>query len=318
VPNAPSARAWQLLRAALDLPRSEREGFAQQACGQDQALYAEVHTLLRQDIDEDSLLDARLDPARILEPTGDPAIGSIIGSYRPLAELGRGGMGTIYRAERIGGVARHHVALKLIKRGMDSEEIVRRFVREREILAQLKHPHIAQLIDGGISEGGRVWFAMELVDGAPITIWCDTQRLTLSQRIERFLAVCSAVQYAHRNLIVHRDLKPGNILVSAEGEVKLLDFGIAKLLDDGQRNAEATRSQVKFLTPQFAAPEQFRGGAITTATDVYQLGLILYELLSGQRAMRPAADADLLDTSDLDIEAAFDVADGLIKRKIGQ
>ena len=285
----PSTRAWELLRGALALPPSEREAFVTSACGDDAELCEEVTDLLRQDSDADSLLDARLDPERILGQSDIAAVGSEIGGYRLLAELGRGGMGAVYRAERVGGVARHHVALKLIKRGMDSDEIVQRFLREREILAQLKHPNIARLIDGGISERGQVWFAMELIEGAPITQWCDAQRLGIRQRTERFLVVCSAVQYAHRNLIVHRDLKPGNILVSNEGEVKLLDFGIAKLLDERQHADAQTRSQLKLLTPEFAAPEQHRGEAITTATDVYQLGLVLYELLSGRRAIRFAA-----------------------------
>ena len=285
----PSARAWEVLRGALALPPAQRAAFVSAACDDDAALHAEVTDLLHEDSRADSLLDARLDPERILGSTDAALIGSEIGGYRLLAELGRGGMGAVYRAERIGGVARHHVALKLIKRGMDSEEIVRRFVREREILAQLKHPNIARLIDGGISERGQVWFAMELVEGAPITQWCDAQRLDVRQRIERFLFVCAAVQYAHRNLIVHRDLKPNNILVSNEREVKLLDFGIAKLLDERLHTDAQTRSHLRLLTPEFAAPEQRRGDAITTATDVYQLGLVLYELLSGRRAIRRAA-----------------------------
>jgi serine/threonine-protein kinase len=293
--NPPSARAWELLRAAMELPAVERDAFAQQACAGDAALFAELRSLLAQDSDPDSLLDGRLDPSRYLGATprsisNAALIGDEIGPYRLLAELGAGGMGAVYRAERIGGVAKHHVALKLIKRGMDSDEIVQRFLREREILAQLKHPHIARLIDGGVSDAGQVWFAMELIDGEPITAWCDARRMTIAQRIELFSHVCAAVQYAHRNLIVHRDLKPGNILVSAEGEVKLLDFGIAKLLATGRsegelRANEHTRSQVRLLTPEFAAPEQFRGEPVTTATDVYQLGLVLYQLLSGHRAL---------------------------------
>ena len=285
----PSARAWELLRGALALPPAQRAAFVETECGSNSALHAEVMDLLREDSRADSVLDVRLDPERILADSDVAMIGSEIGGYRLLAELGRGGMGAVYRAERIGGVAHHHVALKLIKRGMDSDEIVQRFLRERQILAQLKHPNIARLIDGGVSERGQIWFAMELVEGAPITHWCDAQRLDIRQRIERFLAVCAAVQYAHRNLIVHRDLKPNNILVSNEGEVKLLDFGIAKLLDERQPAGAQTRSQLKLLTPEFAAPEQHRGEAITTATDVYQLGLVLYEVLSGRRAIRFAA-----------------------------
>jgi len=285
-PPAPDARAWQLLRAALELPAAERAAFAAQACAGDAALRAELDALLARDGDADSLLDAPLDPQRWLGvPAHDAGIGSVVGPYRIVAELGSGGMGSVYRAERIGGVARHHVALKVIKRGMDSGEIQARFVRERDILAQLKHPHIARLIDGGVSDTGQAWFAMELIDGEPIGAWCDARRLPLAARIALFLDVCAAVQYAHRNLVVHRDLKPGNVLVSGEGEVKLLDFGIAKLLTDSRDGAH-TGSQLRLLTPEYAAPEQFRGEPVTTATDVYQLGLMLFALLSGRRAPR--------------------------------
>ena len=164
----PNAQAWELLRSALALPASERKAFVTSACGANTELRVEVMDLLRADSDVNSLLDARLVPLCILSQF-DIAIGSKIGGYRLLAELGRGGIGAVYRTERGGGGARHHAALKLIKRGMDSDEVVRRFLREREILTQLKHPNIARLIDGGISDRGQVWFAMELIEGAPIT-----------------------------------------------------------------------------------------------------------------------------------------------------
>ena len=288
-PNVSSRRAWQLLRAAMDLPAGERDAFAQHTCAGDSVLLAELRGLLAQDSATDSLLDERLDPSRYLgasSASSTAPIGSAIGPYRLIEQIGAGGMGAVYRAERVGGIAKHHVALKLIKRGMDSDEIVQRFLREREILAQLKHPNIARLIDGGISDTAQVWFAMELIEGEPITAWCDARRLTIAQRIELFAHVCAAVQYAHRNLIVHRDLKPGNILVSIEGEVKLLDFGIAKIIANDRGEGEQTRSQVRLLTPEYAAPEQLRAEAVTTATDVYQLGLVLYQLLSGGRAPR--------------------------------
>jgi len=285
--NAPSTRAWTVLRDALGLSPAEREAYVRARCAGDAGLRDEVLTLLRLDAGIDTAFDAPLDPVRILGERAEDDLGDTVGGYRLVAELGRGGMGAVYRAERIGGVAGHQVALKLIKRGMDSDEIVARFAREREILAQLKHPAIAQLIDGGVTERGRAWFALELVDGAPITAWCDERRLGIDARIAKFLDVCGAVQHAHRNLIVHRDLKPGNILVSTDGNPKLLDFGIAKLLDSAADGA--TRTGAALLTPEFAAPEQFRGEPVTTATDVYQLGLVLHELLGGARAAQTPA-----------------------------
>jgi len=289
--NLPSCPAdlWpvfsRLLDAALDLPESERAGWLDRLPAEHDAVRPWLKRLL---IDEGSVPEHFLDAPRLALIRTDLANGpdTSIGPYRLISELGRGGMGIVYCAERIGGVSGHRVALKVIKRGMDTDEILSRFRREREILAQLKHPNITVLIDGGATESGQAWFAMEFVDGVPIIAWCDRHRLSLAARIELFLPVCAAVQYAHRNLIVHRDLKPSNILIDSEGQVKLLDFGIAKLLGDA---ADAqTQSQLKLFTPEYAAPEQRSGGPITTATDVYQLGLVLHELLCGRRA-QPAA-----------------------------
>jgi serine/threonine-protein kinase len=275
----------RLLDEALDLPEAERAGWIDHLPAEHDAVRPWLKRLL---IDERSVPEDFLDSPQLPLPTSIATVlDTPIGPYRLISELGHGGMGVVYCAERIGGVSGHRVAVKVVKRGMDTDEILSRFRREREILAQLKHPNITRLIDGGATESGQAWFAMELVDGVPITAWCDAHRLPLTARIELFQPVCSAVQYAHRNLIVHRDLKPSNILVDGEGQVKLLDFGIAKLLGDA---AEAqTQSQLKLFTPEYAAPEQRSGGPVTTATDVYQLGLILYELLCGRRA-QPAAN----------------------------
>lgn len=281
-PRVLTSRALALFAVALDVPQSARTRFATSQCGSDSALLDEVLELLKIDGADDLLLDHPLDPAHVMDVPLDELVGAVVGGYRLLARLGSGGMGTVFRAERIDGVAGHTIALKLVKQGMDSQQIVRRFLRERQILAQLKHPNIAHLIDGGSTELDRVWFAMELVDGKPITDWCDERRSTVKQRIEQFFAVCSAVQYAHGNLVVHCDLKPSNILVSDTGQVKLLDFGIAKLLAENGGDEEIT-GQVSFLTPDFSAPEQLRREMITTATDVYQLGLVLFELITGQR-----------------------------------
>ena len=211
--------------------------------------------------------------------------GVAVGPYRVVRELARGGMGAVYLAERADGQFEQRVALKLIKRGMDSEEIHRRFLAERQILARLNHAHIARFYDGGMTAEGQPWFAMEYVDGQPLTRHCEERRLSVAERLRLFRDVCDAVRYAHQNLVVHRDLKPSNILVTSSGEVKLLDFGIAKLLES-EGAEQLTRTDLRALTPEYAAPEQVRGEPVTTATDVYALGGVLYELLTGRRACR--------------------------------
>ena len=208
------------------------------------------------------------------------APGTRMGPYRLLELLGRGGMGEVYLAERADGVFEQRVALKLVKRGMDSEEILRRFHRERQILARLEHPGIARILDGGTAPDGRPYFVLELVEGEPILSYCRRLGSSLEERLRLLITACEAVDTAHRNLIVHRDLKPSNLLVTAEGQVKLLDFGIAKLLAEEPAD-RATQQEHKLLTPAYAAPEQILGEPVTTAADVYSLGVILYELLTG-------------------------------------
>ena len=207
-----------------------------------------------------------------------------IGPYKLIRELGHGGMGTVFLAGRADEQFEKRVALKIV-RGSDSEEVVRFFRRERQILAGLEHPNICRLLDGGSTEEGLPYFVMEYVDGEPIDRYCDERKLSISDRLNLFEAVCSAVQYAHQSLVVHRDLKPGNILVTSDGVPKLLDFGIAKLLNPGVAGGGAHET-VMALTPDYASPEQVRGRAITTATDVYSLGVILFELLTGHRPYR--------------------------------
>ncbi len=297
-----SPDAWRRISAVLDelfeLPPEDRRAALRAACPEEPELMARIERLLEADAGAQGILER---PAgdilqQLLEGSGpeDPCDGQVdgcaIGPYRVDREIGRGGMGVIYLAQRADGQFEQRVALKLLKRGLDTDEIMGRFLRERQILARLEHPAIARLLDGGVSDDGRPYFAMEYVDGAPITVHCDRLRLTLEQRLTLFIAVCEAVQYAHANLVVHRDLKPSNILVDAGGRPKLLDFGIAKLLSDEAGSTAPTRSGWYAMTPEYAAPEQLRGEAVTTATDVYALGLILYELLSGRRA-RPVIDA---------------------------
>jgi len=208
-----------------------------------------------------------------------------IGPYKLIREIGRGGMGTVYLAVRADDEFQKRVAIKIVKRGMDSDAIVRRFRRERQILAYLDHPNIARLLDGGTTEDHLPYFVMEYVEGLRLYEYADTHKLNTAERLKLFQTVCSAVHYAHQNLIVHRDLKPGNILVTADGTAKLLDFGIAKLLNP-EMSADVidpTATAIRLMTPEYASPEQVRGEPITTASDVYALGVVLYELLTGHR-----------------------------------
>lgn len=270
-------RALEIAFSALDQTESSRYAWALAECGDDASLRAEVDALLAADREE----EPRIDSGESADLLFDPRIGTLVGRFRVVERIGTGGMGHVYRGEPEDGIARQAVALKLLKRGMDSEDIVQRFKRERDILARLENPNIARLLDGGMSSDGSPWFAMELIHGETLHAHCDTLRLSLAARIDLFLQVCDAVEYAHRNLVIHRDLKPSNVFVNQEGQIKLLDFGIAKLIDSD--SAFATRTQAVVMTPEYSAPEQFEHGRVTTLTDVYQLGLLLSELLSGQR-----------------------------------
>ncbi|MCG8457616.1 MAG: serine/threonine-protein kinase [Holophagales bacterium] len=220
-------------------------------------------------------------------PGGEPAIARF-GPYRAVRLLGSGGMGTVYLAEREDDEFQRQVAVKVLRAGFEAEEARRRFLSERQILARLEHPNIARLYEGGTTPGGRPFLVMEHVDGRPIDRYCDEEKLSIRERVELLRKVCSAVQFAHRHLVVHRDLKPSNILVGADGEPKLLDFGIAKLLDPAAFavTLEATRTGLSPMTPHFASPEQIRGEAITTASDVYTLGVVLYLLVAGRLPYR--------------------------------
>ena len=228
-------------------------------------------------------LDA-LGATRLLQVSEKLGLPQRAGPYRLVREIGRGGLGVVYLGMRVEGGFEQKVAIKLIKRGMDSEDILRRFHDERRILASLEHPHIARLIDGGLMDDGRPWFAMEYIEGLAADQWCDEQRLSIRERLKLFEQICRTVQFAHARLVVHRDLKPANILVAAGGMVKLLDFGIAKLIDEAANEPSAlTMAGIRAMTPEYAAPEQIRDKPISVATDVYALGLILYELLAGCR-----------------------------------
>jgi serine/threonine-protein kinase len=283
---------WRLLAGILerawDLSPERREELLARETDGDPVLRAEIDSLLAAEAEAGSFLEhaaaEQLEPSRCAG--GDElASGTRIGPYAVSTRLGRGGMGEVYLAERVDGQFRQSVALKLIRRGMDSAEIIQRFLSERQILARLVHPHIARLLDGGTAPDGRPWFALEYVEGLPISRFVAERAIGLEARLDLFEQVADAVRYAHQNLVVHRDLKPSNVLVTADGEVKLLDFGIAKVIQGaGGEGTTLTSRGEWLLTPEYGAPEQVRGEPVTTATDVYALGAVLYELLTGQRA----------------------------------
>jgi non-specific serine/threonine protein kinase/serine/threonine-protein kinase len=279
---------WQrledLFHAALDRDPAERDAFLTEACAGDQDLRREVERLMHADEQASVFVDSAAAGVERIASTVLPE-GRQVGAYRIVRELGRGGMGSVYLGERADAQFDMRVAIKLIKRGMDTDAVLQRFRHERQILAALEHPNIARLLDGGTTDEGLPHFVMEYVDGQPIDEYCRAHRLTLEQRLDLFRQVCAAVSYAHQHLVVHRDIKPSNILVTADGVPKLLDFGIAKLLETGDEAftlATEAGGQV-MMTPQYASPEQLRGERVTTVSDVYGLGVLLYELLAGAR-----------------------------------
>ncbi len=284
--------SWQKVKSifheSLDLSANERAAFLSNACNGDDALRREVEALLIADEKAGSFIVAPAVVAAGVIEKEATLTGKRIGHYEILEEIGRGGMGAVYLAVRSDDEYKKQVAIKLIKRGMDSDAILKRFRMERQILAGLEHPFIARLLDGGTTEDGLPYFVMEYVKGEPITKYCDNKNLNTNERLKLFRQVCSAIQYSHQNLVVHRDIKPSNIIVTEDGTPKLLDFGIAKLLTPNPSDGmtEPTASIQQMMTPEYASPEQIRGLSITTTTDVYSLGVVLYELLSGQRPFK--------------------------------
>ena len=294
-PGTTWERIEDVFERASELPEEARPRFLEVACAGDVALREEVEALLRANAADRALSIERFVTDDAAPTTkDDPWVGQSLGPWRLNGLLGRGGMGFLYRAERTDGQYQLEVAVKLMRGGPRDAYASERFRTERQVLASLKHPHIASLFDGGLAPDGTPYLVMELVDGVAITEWCRSHDLSLDGRLSLFRVVCDAVQHAHQALVVHRDLKPDNILVSSAGDVKLLDFGIAKLLEPEAWGVSGTETQTEMraLTPEYAAPEQWHRGPITTATDVYALGVLLYELLTGVRPRAPGVPHD--------------------------
>jgi serine/threonine protein kinase/tetratricopeptide (TPR) repeat protein len=279
-------RLIEIFNSALERKPAERAEFLQQACGRDEKLRAEIESLLGRY--DSAFLENAAGSELFCNPiSSDTMIGRQLGAYRIVQEIGHGGMAVVFLAERADQEYRKRVAVKMVKLGVDSREVLSRFRNERQTLAALDHPNIVKLLDGGSTEEGWPYLVMEYVEGTPIDEYCDGHQLSIAERLEMFRSVCSAVQHAHQNLVIHRDLKPWNILVTKEGVPRLLDFGIAKLLNPEFFQALlVTKGDWRPMTPEYASPEQVRGETITTASDIYSLGVLLHQLLSGRRPYR--------------------------------
>jgi len=283
----------ELFTLALEREPGERHGFLRQACGDDDSLRAEIESLLASFDDSETFLE-NCPAADLLSAQSQAITGRRIGAYRIIRECGRGGMGVVFLAERADDQYRKRVAIKMLKPGIKTDEILRRFRNERQALAALDHPSIVRLLDGGSTEDSLPYLIMDYVEGIRIDRYCDIHKLSIAERLQLFRAVCLAVQYAHQTLVIHRDLKPGNILITKEGVARLLDFGIAKVLDpQWSQEAPLTRTDWRPMTPEYASPEQVRGEPVTNATDIYSLGVLLYELLTGHRPYRVRSDSPL-------------------------
>ena len=278
-------RINEMFQAALALDGGERSAFLFAQSAGDDNLRRKVAALLASHEKAEGFIQGSVFGAGaqlLVEDEAEAMIGQHIGLYKINREIGRGGMGTVYLATRDDDQFEQQVAIKVVNRGMDTDLVLARFLNERQILAGFAHPNIACLFDGGSTRTGLPYFIMEYIEGQAIDDYCDSQRLSTAARLELFRIVCSAVQYAHQHLVIHRDIKPSNILVTAAGVPKLLDIGIAKLLHSEANQRDASTAIVqRLMTPEYASPEQIRGEEVTTVSDVYSLGVLLYELLSG-------------------------------------
>ena len=290
MPTIPWDQVREVVDAVLDLPPDQRSPYLDQACPLP-AVRRYVESLV---VSYEQMGEFLGEPALVshaeamAQSVADSWKGRRVGPYQVTEEIGEGGMGSVYRAIRVDDQYKKQVAIKVVRSGFDTRFALNRFKAERQILANLEHPNIARMLEGGSTEDGQPYFVMEYIQGQPLDQYCDNHKLTITERLRLFRTICSAVQYAHQNLVIHRDIKPNNILVNAEGVPKLLDFGIAKILtpDSTTSPAAQTMTMVQLLTPEYASPEQLLDESITTASDIYSLGVVLYELLTGNRPYR--------------------------------
>ena len=282
----------EVFNQAVDLTLLERQDYVSEACADDSEVRREVEKMLLFADDADDTLEKNV--FEVFDGGKSAKIPEAIGDYKIVREIGRGGMGAVYEAVRENKNFRQRVALKVIKRGMDTDAVVSRFRHEQKILASLEHPGIARFLDGGMTDEGLPFYAMEYVEGASVDDYCAEKNLSIDEKLKLFREICAAVQYAHQNLVIHRDLKPKNILVTADGTPKLLDFGIGKILTPETTEEElGTATQLGMMTPAYASPEQIRGARIGTASDIYSLGVVLYELLTGQKPYKISSKSQI-------------------------
>ena len=279
------ARIQELFDKASEAPKEEREALLNSGCGDDLDLRDEVQALLRSSEQVEQVFERAIGGAlkNVLEEEAKTVAGTTLGAYRIVSVLGKGGMGTVFLAERADEQYEQKVAIKIVHGSLTDSSTLSRLRSERQILANLNHPNIAGLLDGGTTEDGSPYLVIEYIDGEPIDEYCDRKKLSIKQRLQIFQSICAAVHYAHQNLVVHRDIKPSNILVTENGTPKLLDFGIAKILDPNPEHEGLTRAGERLLTPEHASPEQILGKPVTTGSDIYSLGVLLYQLLTGHR-----------------------------------